>query len=70
MLDWHSCEICYPLEIMLLLLPKAMANSKWFCKGYISEVHLQYSSEFHDVITEYPMGSKHSPYNKYPVVTH
>ena len=20
MLDWHSCQICYPLEIMLLLL--------------------------------------------------
>ena len=20
MLDWHSCEICYPLEIKLLLL--------------------------------------------------
>ena len=20
MLDWHSCQICYPLEIILLLL--------------------------------------------------
>ena len=20
MLDWHSCQICYPLEIKLLLL--------------------------------------------------
>ena len=27
MLDWHSCQICYPLEIKLLLLLLFCANS-------------------------------------------
>ena len=28
MLDWHSCQICYPLEIKLLLLLFASHNDK------------------------------------------
>ena len=26
MLDWHSCQICYPLEIKILLLLLQMHN--------------------------------------------
>ena len=28
MLDWHSCEICYPLEIKILLLLLPLLVSK------------------------------------------
>ena len=27
MLDWHSCQICYPLEIKILLLLLLLYNS-------------------------------------------
>ena len=33
MLDWHSCQICYPLEIkilLLLLLPPVEMMSRHF----------------------------------------
>ena len=26
MLDWHSCQICYPLEIKILLLLKSFRS--------------------------------------------
>ena len=30
MLDWHSCQICYPLEIKLLLLLLLLKHTqKW-----------------------------------------
>ena len=35
MLDWHLCQICYPLEIKLLLLALKVG-----CKGSILHGHV------------------------------
>ena len=31
MLDWQLCQICYPLEIKLLLLLLSRSGLIWFC---------------------------------------
>ena len=33
MLDWHTCQICYPLEVKLLLL---LPEDHWSCIVHLS----------------------------------
>ena len=40
MLNWHSCQICYPLEIKILLLlqyAKKLSSIFQFGKSYLSK---------------------------------
>ena len=37
MLDWHSRQICYPLEIKLLLLLLLLLLLEILGEGYVSE---------------------------------
>ena len=30
MLDWHSCQICHPLELKILLLILLSQNARYF----------------------------------------
>ena len=36
MLDWHSCQICYPLEIKILLLLLLLLDS--FIVSYVKDM--------------------------------
>ena len=36
MLDWHSCQICYPLEIKILLL--LLYDLKFWASGHVFHI--------------------------------
>ena len=74
MLDWHSCQICYPLEIKILLLLSVIGSTSVttgvLClspiTGHISVIytrHEVYSTAMFDLpLIQVEQLSVHSPY--------